>query len=171
MKKYYKAALLICVCLLLNACIPLLVGVPVGLTISAMDPAKATGPTYSGLRDTLPPPSSGYGRLYIYRPTSVQWCCQALVLVDGKPVGYVNHTGFIFADVLSGSHEIAWEGNPDKATIRLDQGDTRYVRLNFRCSSLALATFEGCGWDTEPVGREIGETEIRNCKLTRQGED
>jgi uncharacterized protein DUF2846 len=92
--------------------------------------ACASGPQFSQIQDNLPAASADNGRIFIYRSTILGAAIQPSVKVNGEVVGSAVPRGFFYIDRPPGDYEISTITEVTRTlSLRLDAGQTRYVRL------------------------------------------
>jgi len=90
----------------------------------------ASGPKFNTVETTLPALSSGKGRIYFYRSSSVGAAIQPEVLLNGTVIGTAKPHGVFYVDRDPGNMEVVTGSEVDrKLTFTLAAGDTRYVKL------------------------------------------
>ena len=121
----------------------------------------ATGPKFSEYGATVKPVASGYGRIWIYRPSKMAGAAvQPQVYLNGEKVGKAQPGCNFYVDRPAGNYEVKctteWS---DIGKLTLAAGDEKYVRLG-----LMVGVVVGHIIPKE-VSREVGLREIAHCKL------
>lgn len=118
-----------------------------------------SGPKFAEMKSSIARLSSDSGRIYIYRKTAFGAAIQPKVLINGEEVGQAVPNGFFFVDRPAGNYEIVTSTEVKrKLSLTLDNGQTRYVRLN-----VSMGFFVGHVYP-ELVDNEVGESEIQKLR-------
>jgi hypothetical protein len=117
-----------------------------------------SGPKYSEMADSTPQLTGANGRVYIYRTSALGAAIQPDVVLDGTVVGKAVAKGFFYVDCAAGNHRIATSTEVERElTFGLDEGQTRYVRLD-----VSMGFFVGHVYPNL-VEPEEAKSEIENC--------
>ena len=102
----------------------------VGLVLGG---CAASGPKYSEIKSSMSALTSGHGRIYFYRPSSMYGAVHDReVRLNDSLVGKVASGSFFFVDREPGSYAVAvrykgWEPRGEVVTVALKAGQTFYV--------------------------------------------
>ena len=122
-----------------------------------------TGSKYSEFAPTISNLAPDTGRIYIYRTVVLGFAVQPDIKINGEVVGSAVPKGFVYVDRKPGNYEIMTSTEVDrKLSLTLDQGQTRFVRLN-----IAMGFFVGHIYP-ELVENEEGQKDIEECRYTGQ---
>jgi hypothetical protein len=122
-----------------------------------------TGPKFSEFVPTIANPSPDTGRIYIYRIAVLGFAIQPDIKINGEIIGSAVPNGFVYVDKKSGNYEIMTSTEVDrKLSLTLDEGQTRYVRLNVSLGFLVGHVYP------ELVENEEGKKEIEDCRFIGQ---
>ena len=89
----------------------------------------ASGPEFAEVRSAIPDVEAGKGRIYIYRPQR-SFLYVGSVSINGEEIRVPEAGGLLFVDRVPGEYEIVVDSiTAEKARIRLDAGDEKYVRI------------------------------------------
>jgi hypothetical protein len=103
----------------------------------------------------------GTGRIYFYRTTVLGAAVQPDVRLNGEVVGSAVPRGFFFVDRPAGNYEVTTATEVErKLTFTLEDGQTRYVRLN-----ISMGFFVGHVYG-ELVDEAKGRSEIEDTRYT-----
>ena len=131
------------------------------VAVVALFTGCASGPKFSQVKSTIPPVAQDHGRIYFYRNSVAGAAVQPAVRLNDQEVGRATSKGFFYVDRTPGSYEVKTITEVTRRlSLNLDQGQTRYVRLN-----IAMGFFVGHVYP-ELVENAIGEKEIQNCSYT-----
>jgi hypothetical protein len=103
------------------------------------------------------------GRIYLYRTSVLGAAIQPKVKLNGEVIGKAVPKGFFYVDKKAGNYEIMTSTEVKrKLSLTLDEGQTRYVRLN-----ISMGFFVGHVYP-KLVESQVGEKEIQNCRYIGQ---
>lgn len=134
------------------------------ITVSFLLTACATtGPKFTELAPSISNLAPGIGRIYIYRTSVLGAAIQPEVKLNGEVIGKAVPKGFFYVDKKPGNYVITTSTEVTrKLSFTLDEGQTRYVRLN-----VSLGFFVGHVYP-ELVEHQVAEKEIQNCRYIGQ---
>ena len=122
-----------------------------------------TGPKFIELAPSISNLPPDTGRIYLYRTSILGAAIQPQVKLNGEVIGKAVPKGFFYVDREPGNYEIMTSTEVKrKLSLTLDNGQTRYVRLN-----VSMGFFVGHVYP-ELVASEEGEKGIQNCRYTGQ---
>jgi hypothetical protein len=133
----------------------------IGTVSLLMMSCATTGPKYSEIVDSKPPPVGDQGRVYIYRVSALGAAIQPAVEFDGRVVGKAVPLGFFYVDCDQGNHRVATSTEVERElTFHIGEGQTRYVRLD-----VSMGFFVGHVYP-DLVEEEVALKEIESCHYT-----
>lgn len=122
-----------------------------------------TGPKFAEYAPSISHLSPDTGRIYLYRTSVLGFAIQPEVKLNGEVIGKAVPKGFFYVDKKTGNYEIMTSTEVKrKLSLTLDEGQTRYVRLN-----ISMGFFVGHVYP-ELVESQVGEKEIQNCRYIGQ---
>jgi hypothetical protein len=134
------------------------------LVVSFLLGACATsGPKFHELAPSISNVAPDIGRIFLYRKSILGAAVQPEVKLNGEVIGKAVPNGFFYVDKKPGSYEIMTSTEVNrKLSLTLDDGQTRYVRLN-----ISIGFFVGHVYP-ELVDSEAGKREIQDCRYIGQ---
>jgi hypothetical protein len=102
-----------------------------GLLLAATLSGCASGPKFSGFKNSIPELNPEQGRIYVYRPSILGAAFRPDILLNGTVIGEMVSRGFFFVDRVPGSYIVSAKTETEASLqITLRANQTQYVKAS-----------------------------------------
>lgn len=121
----------------------------------------ASAVTYDQYLQSVQPPESGNGRVYVYRVDTVGTAIRPSIILDGEILGRAVPNRFYYRDVPAGQHEVTVSTeSKSKLSFAVAAGKEVHVKIEVRITPAS--------WHVTPV-LVLAETAQEEIRATKRG--